>query len=142
MTSPFPAAIIRIGNTCALLEKLRGSQTMPCLQDINREVKTFTKLEYLAGNQMVEVVESGGVIVNALCMICVRRRSLLCAFALERPRSRFVYDPRLPDYPPACLAQICLRIRPGVLDPASGQRRLYWITLQPARTPLDDPVGC
>jgi len=90
--------------------------------------KTFTKLEYLTGNQMLEVVESGGVFVNALRMICVRRRSLLCAFALERPRSRFMYDPRLPDYPPACLALICLRIRPGVLDPDSGQRRFYWIT--------------
>jgi len=61
-------------------------------------------------------------------MFCDPKRSWLCAFALERLRSRFVYDPRLPDYPPACLALICLRICPGVLDPASGLRRLDWIT--------------
>jgi len=65
---------------------------------------------------------------NAPCMFYDSRRSWLCAFTFERLRTRFVYDPRLPDYPPACLALTCLRIRPGVPDPASGQQRFYWIT--------------
>jgi len=96
--SPWDTAVL----TCALLEELRGSQSTPWLQDINRRgPRNWWK-----------------------CAVYVR----LCAFALEHLRTRFVYDPRLPDYRPACLALICLRIRPGVLDPASGLRRLYWIT--------------
>jgi len=67
----------------------------------------------------VEEVEL--IVMRCACSV-ILEEVLLCAFALERLRTRCVYDPRLPDYPPACLALICLRIHPSVLDPASGLR--------------------
>jgi len=61
---------------------------------------------------------------TVVCPVWMSKEEVGCVpLPLERLRTRLCIEPRLPDYPPACLALDHMRTRLSVLTPAFGQRR-------------------